>query len=98
MVDLQIDASLIDLPLSGSTGGSHVGTESKEEAMELIRVRYNNDSFDYVRKVDLHEMIQRGQIKHFLRRKEGWVTVGLNPTRTGTAGVYRGPERRKRSE
>jgi hypothetical protein len=66
--------------------------------MEVIRVRYSNNSYDYVQKVDLHEMIQRGEIKHFLRRQEGWVTIGVDPTRTGTAGVYRGPERRKRSE
>lgn len=66
--------------------------------MEVIRVRYEDDSYDYVRNIDLHEMIQRGKIKHFLRRREGWVTVGVDPTRTGTAGVYRGPERRKRSE
>jgi hypothetical protein len=65
--------------------------------MEAIRVRYNNN-YDYIRKVDLHEMIQRGKVKRFLRRQEGWVTVGVDPTRTGTAGVYRGPERRKRSE
>jgi hypothetical protein len=63
--------------------------------MVAIRVQYEDDSYDYVRKVDLHEMIQRGKIKHFLRREEGWVTVGVQPTRTGTAGVYRGPERRK---
>jgi hypothetical protein len=66
--------------------------------MVAIRVRYNDDSYDYVRKVDLHEMIQKGKIRHFLRREEGWVTVGGHPTRTGTAGVYRGPERRKRAE
>lgn len=66
--------------------------------MVVIRVRYEDDKYDYVRKVDLHEMIQRGKVKHFLRREEGWVTVGVHPTRTGTAGVYRGPERRKRSE
>lgn len=66
--------------------------------MVAIRVRYDDDSYDYVRKVDLHEMIQRGKIKHFMRPGEGWVTVGVHAMRTGTAGVYRGKERRKRSE
>jgi hypothetical protein len=63
--------------------------------MELVRVRYEDDSYDYIRKEDLHEMIQRGRIKNFMRGK-GWVTVGIHPTRTGTAGIYRGPERRRK--
>lgn len=58
----------------------------------LIKVLYNNDSFDMVKNSRLDEYISAGTVKQF-RRSSGWVTVGVDHLR-GAGGAYRGPERR----
>ncbi|HET6514661.1 MAG TPA: PAS domain S-box protein [Thermodesulfovibrionales bacterium] len=59
----------------------------------LIRVMYQNDSFDMVKPALLDELISSNRIRKFLR-SEGWTTIGIDPVRERRFG-YRGPERRK---
>jgi hypothetical protein len=58
----------------------------------LIKVLYNNDTFDMLKHSRLDEYIAAGKVKKF-RRSSGWVTIGVDHLR-GAGGAYRGPERR----
>lgn len=59
----------------------------------VIRVMYDNGSFDMVKASRLDDLIPAGKIARFLRT-EGWVTVGVDPVRTSGRTAYDGPERR----
>jgi len=61
----------------------------------LLKVQYNNDTFDMVKPHILEGLISSGQIKRFYR-SEGWATLGVDPIR-GTGAAYSGMERRKTS-
>ena len=59
----------------------------------LVQVQWTNDRFDYV-KVMLGNLIEAGVVTKFLR-SSGWVTIGVDPVRSGTpVGCYVGIERR----
>ncbi|RNC72190.1 MAG: hypothetical protein ED859_02305 [Desulfuromonadales bacterium] len=60
----------------------------------LIRVRYQNNSYDMVKSWRLQEYIAAGKITAFNRGGE-WVTVGRDPIRRDGAKGYEGPERRR---
>jgi hypothetical protein len=47
----------------------------------LIRVRYRNHHFDFVKTSRLDEFIASGEISAFKRRK-GWVRIGVDPIRS----------------
>ncbi len=61
----------------------------------LIRVKYQDDTYDMVKAWRLQEYITAGKITAFLRCGE-WVTVGRDPIRRGSAAGYSGTERRQR--
>ncbi|MDO9514512.1 MAG: hypothetical protein Q7J01_00230 [Syntrophales bacterium] len=60
-----------------------------------LRVKYTDNSYDYIVGTVLGELIREHKIKRFYRYSEGrWVTVGVDPIR-GRGGLYTGPNRRK---
>jgi diguanylate cyclase (GGDEF)-like protein len=61
----------------------------------LLKVQYNNDTFDMVKPHILDGLISSGQIKRFYR-SEGWATLGVDPIR-GRGSGYIGTERRRTS-
>jgi len=61
----------------------------------LLKVQYNNDTFDMVKPHILEGLISSGQIKRFCR-SEGWATPGIDPIR-GAEKTYAGDERRRAS-
>lgn len=60
----------------------------------LIRVRYQDNSYDMVKAWRLDEYITTGKIVAFYR-SDGWVTVGSDQLRHAK-GNYTGPERRRK--
>lgn len=64
----------------------------------LIRVIYQNQTYDFVKASRLEELIETGAVASFKRRK-GWVRVGIDPIRAVmTDSSYGGKERRKTQE
>lgn len=61
----------------------------------VIRVMYDNGSYDMVKASRLDDLIPTGTVSKFLRA-DGWVTVGVDPIRTAQVR-YDGPERREAS-
>ena len=59
----------------------------------LIQVNYTDDRYDYIKDFMLDMLIRSGNIAQF-RRSTGWVRVGVDPIRQGSAGSYHGSERR----
>ncbi len=60
----------------------------------LIRVMYNNGTFDMVKPGLLDSLLSNQKISSF-KRSTGWVVVGRDPIRSSSrAGRYHGPERR----
>lgn len=59
----------------------------------LIRVVYRDNVHDYVKDSQLSRFLDSGKIVKF-QRCTGWVTVGIDPVRTGIHTAYRGAERR----
>ena len=59
----------------------------------LIRVIYTDDTFDYLLNTQLDKLLEMGKVAKF-KRNTGWVTVGVDPIRTGQFVYYDGPERR----
>ena len=59
----------------------------------VIRIVYKDNVHDYVNDVLLGRFLDAGKIVKFQRRT-GWVTVGMDPLRTGKQIAYRGAERR----
>lgn len=59
----------------------------------VIRIVYKDNVHDYVNDVLLNRFLEAGKIARFQRRT-GWVTVGIDPVRTGKQAFFRGPERR----
>jgi len=60
-----------------------------------LRVKYTDNSYDYIAGTVLDKLIRENKIKRFYRySEEKWVTVGADPIR-GTGGIYAGPDRRK---
>ena len=60
----------------------------------MIRIMYYDNSYDMVKAFRLDDLIPKGKIAKFLR-SDGWVTVGVDPIRSGKSENYHGPERRK---
>jgi hypothetical protein len=58
----------------------------------MVRVVYNDDSFDVVKASQLDDLIIAGKVVRFLRA-EGWVTVGRDPIRIYTR-IFKGSDRR----
>lgn len=61
----------------------------------LIRVKYQDNTYDMVKAWRLEEYLAAGKITAFFRNGE-WVPVGSELVRNGPAGEYGGPERRRR--
>lgn len=59
----------------------------------VIRVIYDNGSYDMVKAARLDDLIPSGKVVRFLR-SDGWVTVGVDPVRAPHPAKYDGPERR----
>jgi hypothetical protein len=59
----------------------------------LIKVIYRDDTFDYLTDSQLDRLLELGKISKF-QRSSGWVTVGVDPIRTGHFAYYDGLERR----
>jgi hypothetical protein len=59
----------------------------------VIRIVYKDNVHDYVNDVLLGRFLDAGKIDKFQRRT-GWVTVGMDPVRTGKQTAYKGAERR----
>jgi hypothetical protein len=59
----------------------------------VIRIVYKDNVHDYVNNVLLGRFLDAGKIVKFQRRT-GWVTVGVDPVRSGKLIAYGGPERR----
>ena len=60
-----------------------------------MRVVYSNNRYDVVNDSLMQELIEKNLIKKFLR-SDGWVTVGVDPTRRMTHPLnYHGSERRR---
>jgi hypothetical protein len=60
----------------------------------LIRVRYRDLSFDFLKPTKLDQFLSAGEISMF-RRKSGWVFVGVDPVRNDEhITPYCGEERR----
>jgi len=61
----------------------------------LIRVKYQNDKFDYIKPWFLDRLIKANRIQAFYR-KPGGVVVGMDRMRGSDNSNYQGPERRKK--
>ena len=61
----------------------------------LIRVKYQNDRFDYIKPWALDMLIVANRIKASCR-KTGWVVVGIDKIRGIDDSNHHGPERRKK--
>ncbi len=61
----------------------------------LIRVRYQDNTYDMVKAWRLEEYIAKGKISAFNRGNE-WVAVGRDQVRHSGDKAYAGPERRLR--
>jgi len=59
----------------------------------VIRIVYKDNVHDYVNDVLLGRFLDAGKIVKFQRRT-GWVTVGMDPVRSGKQSAYIGAERR----
>jgi hypothetical protein len=60
----------------------------------MIRVMYNDGSFDMVKQIILDQLLERSKVASF-KRTNGWAIVGRDPVR-GIGGLaYSGPERRE---
>ena len=60
----------------------------------LVQVNWTNNTYDYVKDFMLDSLIEAGVVARFLR-SSGWVTVGVDPVRSGLPNrEYNGSERR----
>ena len=60
----------------------------------IIKVKYKNNRFDFVKGEILDLLIEEGKIKQFYRySEEKWITVGRDPMRAGRKS-FLGNERR----
>jgi hypothetical protein len=60
-----------------------------------LRVKYTDNSYDYIAGTVLDKLLCEHKIRRFYRySEEKWITVGVDPTR-GRGGIYAGPDRRK---
>jgi len=59
----------------------------------VIRVQYEDGSFDMVKATRLDDLLPQGKIAAF-QRTDGWVIVGKDPIRGTKQQVYAGQERR----
>lgn len=60
----------------------------------LVQVHWTNNHYDYVMDFMLDSLIASGVVARFLR-SSGWVTVGVDPIRSGGQDpAYQGVERR----
>ena len=60
----------------------------------MIRVMYNNGSFDMVKPALLDNLLGSQKVTSF-KRSTGWVVVGRDPIRAASRSArYHGPERR----
>lgn len=62
----------------------------------MIRVMYNDGSFDIVKPGLLDRLIEEASITGF-KRSAGWIVIGRDPIRTELKSTYTGPERRQSS-
>ena len=64
------------------------------EQRPYIRVRYSDNSYDYIVGIVLDKLIRANKIKQFYRySEEKWITLGIDSIR-GMGGIYTGAERR----
>jgi len=61
----------------------------------LIRVKYQDNTYDMVKAWRLEEYLATEKVAAFFRNG-GWVAVESDQVRHGPARDYRGPERRRR--
>lgn len=60
----------------------------------LVQVHWTNNRYDYVKDFMLDSLIEAGVVARFLR-SSGWVTVGVDPIRSGIENPgHGGGERR----
>ncbi len=61
----------------------------------VLRVKFDNEKYDYVGSESLADLIRNGQITMFYRPSEKrWVDIEIGPIRGETGVFYIGPERR----
>jgi len=64
------------------------------EQRVYLRVKYTDNSYDYIAGTVLGKLIRDNKIKRFYRySEEKWVTIGVDSIR-GKGGIYGGPDRR----
>ena len=61
----------------------------------LIRVKYQDNTYDMVKAWRLEEYLAEGKVAAFFRNGE-WVAVGSDQIRHSATREYAGPERRRR--
>ena len=61
----------------------------------VLRVKFDNEKYDYVSSELIGDLIGKGQITMFYRPSEKrWVDIEIGPIRGETRIFYIGPERR----
>jgi hypothetical protein len=61
----------------------------------VLRVKFDDEKYDYVSSEMIDELIGRKQIAMFYRPSEKrWINIGVDPIRRQTGVFYIGPERR----
>jgi len=87
--------TIFDYTISFYYNFSKSNIDPRKDDFMLIRVKYHNDKFDYIKPWLLDRLIKANRIQAFCRRP-GWVVVGMDKIRGVDAENYQGPERRKR--
>jgi hypothetical protein len=74
---------------------------TQEETTSIVRVEYEDKTYDYVSEKSLNKLIESNQIVKF-KRISGWVTLGVDPLRNSNREhTYRYPneiKKRNKSE
>ena len=76
-------------------GHSQKRAQTDWEKAMVLRVRLDDDRYDYVNGQAIEELIEQKRITMFYRPSEKkWVDVGVDPIRKKSGIFYIGPERR----
>jgi hypothetical protein len=61
----------------------------------VLRVKFDDEKFDYVSSQAIDDLIAQKQITMFYRPSEKrWISIGIDPVRRKSGVFYIGPERR----
>jgi hypothetical protein len=76
-------------------GSSRRAKNLSGEVSMILRVKFDNEKYDYVNSQFIDDLIEKGQISMFYRPSEKrWVDIGIGPIRGDSGVFYIGPERR----